>query len=371
MKLLAEDFQQFLDICFAAGATPKINGEPGAGKSKQAEAYARMQAIKYKEDGGYGLFIFDLSKANLADQQGYLMPTTVTDTNVHGVTQEVLAASYTYPYWAYDITSKKPAYKFKRGLIILEEWGQGDPEVKRACAPLINDRRVGLWDFAGFDVVILSNRPEDRSGVTKEYDFLINRWVEADLVATLEGFLVAGAALGMTPLTLAFAARNEKDLFQAKVPDKQGPWLTQRSLNKWDDIIKANAARGVDMEHPLMLTAAAGAMGQGAAGKYMGFAKARAKIPTITSIVSDPEHAPIPEELDVLMFLVFDLAAKTKRDNVKPIFAYVRRLKSDMGVTFFHAVTRRDPTMVSTAEFSQFAIDNLTLLSAVAGRKGR
>jgi hypothetical protein len=369
-KLLAEDLHDFMDIVFAGKATLKVNGEPGAGKSKQAEAYARRQAIKYGEDGGYGLFIFDLSCTNLADLMGYLMPTTITDT-VQGVSQEVLAARYTYPYWAYDYTTKLPAYKFKRGLIILEEWGQGDPEVKRACAPLINDGRLGMWRFEGFDIIVLSNRAEDRSGVTKEYDFTINRWVEVDLIATLNGFLAAGGDLGMTPLTLAYASRRTDRLFQAKVPEKQGPWMTQRSLHRFDDIIKASALKGIGLDHPLMLNVAVGAIGEADAYDYMAFAEARSKIPTISTIVADPEGAPIPTELDVLMFLVFDLASKTKRDNVAPIFKYVSRLKSDMGCTYFHAATRRDDTLVSTKEFSQFAIDNLTLLSAVAGRKAK
>ena len=371
MKVLAEDLHEFMEMVFLGGAAAKVNGEPGAGKSKQCEAYGRRMAYRYREDGGYAVAIFDLSCTNIADFVGYLMPTTINDTDVRGMSQEVLAARYTYPYWAYDIISREPLYKFKRGLIIFEEWGQGDPEVKRACAPLINDKRLGMWRFDGFDVILLSNRPEDRSGVTKEYDFLINRWVEADLVATLNGFLAAGADLGMTPLTLAFAARNEEYLFNAKVPDKQGAWMTQRSLHRWDDIIKANAKAGRDIDHPLMLPIAAGAMGASNAQRYIAFAEARTKIPSIASIVADPDGAPIPDAKDVLMFLAFDLASKTKRDNIKPICQYVRRMPSDMGVTYFYAATRRDETLVSTSEFSQFALDNLTLLSAVAGRKAK
>jgi len=369
MKILAEDMHALMATCFAGDLTLKLTSEPGAGKSKQAEAYARMMNERHKDDGGYGCFIFDLSSGNFNDFMGYLMPKEITDKDWQGQSQEVLAAKYTYPYWAYDIFTGKPAYQFKRGLIILEEWGQGELDVKKPCAPLINDKRLGLWRFDGFDIIVLSNRDIDRSGVTPEFDNIINRWCEAELVATLKGFLVAGAKLGMTPLTLAFAARNEKDLFQGKVPEKQGPWLTQRSLHKFDNVIRANAKRGVDITDPLMQVIAAGTIGPGAAGIYMAFAEARSKIPTVAAIVADPANAPVPSELDVLMFLVFDLASKTTRANITAIAGYIRRLSSGMQVTYFNACTQRDETLVSTQEFSEFAVKNITLLSTVAARR--
>lgn len=369
MNVLAEDLFAFLDLCTDAGAPVKLESEPGAGKSKMIEAWARLNNSVASPEGPYGMFVCDMSKANLADLMGYLMPEKEKHVGADGQPIEIMAGKYTYPHFLYDWFTGRPAFEFKRGVIVLEEWGQGDGEVKRASASIINDRRLGQWRFDKFDIVILSNRPEDRSGVTKEYDFLINRWVEARLVPTLKGFLEVSHKLGMTPLTQAFAARNEKMLFNAAVPEKQGPWLTQRSLHKLDDIMQAADRNKVPIDSPLVLAAAGGAVGDGAAHVYMAFTKARAKIPTISAIVANPDSAPVPDELDVMMFLVFDLAAKTKRENFKQIVTYVKRLPSDMGVTYFHAATARDKSLVSTAEFTEFAIQNLTLLTAVAGRK--
>ena len=375
MKILAEDMHALMAACFNGALALKLTSAPGEGKSKMAEAFAALMNKRYADDGGYGCFVFDLSSGNFNDFMGYLMPKEVTDVDVNGQSQEVLAAKYTYPHWAYDLWSGKPAYQYKRGCIILEEWGQGELEVKKACSPLINDGRVGLWRFPkrngneGFDIIILSNRPEDRAGVTLEFDHLINRWCEAELVATLKGFLVAGAALGMTPLTLAFAARNEERLFRGKVPEKQGPWMTQRSLHKFDNVIRANPH--LDITDPLMDVIGCGTIGKGDHDVYKAFANARSKIPTVSAITSDPANTPVPTELDVLMFLVFDLASKTTRANIGPISTYVKRLSSGMQVTYFEACTRRDETLVSTQEFSEFAVNNITLLSVVAARNQR
>jgi hypothetical protein len=372
MKILAEHLFELLETCFHAGLTVKIDGPPGAGKSKQIEAFARLMNIRYAADGGYGLFVLDCSKANIADLLGYLMPKTETHIDAYGKAVTVEMGKYTYPHWAFDWFTGKPAFAFKHGCIVLEEWGQGEGEVKRGAAPLIYDRRLGEFRFDGFDMVVLSNRAGDRSGVTKEYDFIINRWTEVELQPTLEGFLEASHVLGMLPLTQAFAARNERDLFhEVKVPDKQGPWMTQRSLHKLDDLVQAAQADGMPFDSKVLMAAAAGTVGPDMATRYMAFAEARSKIPSVATIIADPEGTKIPEEMDVLTFLIFDLASKTKRENIKAICQYVRRMKQDMAVTYFHSACSRDETLVSTAEFSKFAMDNLGVLTAVAARKAK
>src|SRR6186713_3631346 len=125
-KILAHDLHLFLDLMFAGRAVAKIESAPGAGKSKQIEAYARKMNKKYADDGGYGLFVLDMSKANLADLLGYLLTREVTDTDANGNPVAVTQGRYSYPYWLYDWFTGTPAYKFKRGLIVLEEWGQGE-----------------------------------------------------------------------------------------------------------------------------------------------------------------------------------------------------------------------------------------------------
>src|SRR4029077_4384809 len=281
-----------------------------SGKSKQIEAYAHRMNEKYKDDGGYGFFLLDLSKANIADFNGFLMPEKETVIDHAGNPVEIMAGKYTMPFFCYDLFTGRPIQSFKRGIIVLEEWAQGEGEVKRACAPLIYDRRIGLWQFPDFDVVMLGNTGKDRSGETREYDFIINRTVEVTLRPTLANFLVVATELGMTPITMAFAKRNETDLFYGDKPKEQGPFLTQRSLHALDDIIKAAIADGRSLDDPLLDVAAAATIGFGMGQVYMAFVKARAEIPTVSEVVRDPAGCRIPEKLDMLTFLVFDLATK-------------------------------------------------------------
>jgi hypothetical protein len=368
IEILDSDLIPFVEMIFKAKKTPHIKGRPGSGKSKQIEAYARRMNKKYADDGGYGFFVLDLSKANIADFNGFLMPEKETVIDHAGNPVEIMAGKYTMPFFCYDLFTGRPIQSFKRGCIVLEEWAQGEGEVKRACAPLIYDRRIGLWQFPDFDVIMLGNTGKDRSGETKEYDFIINRTVEVTLKPTLANFLVVATELGMTPITMAFAKRNEMDLFYGEKPKEQGPHLTQRSLHALDDIIKvAMADRSLD--DPLISIAASATIGFGHGQIYMALIKARNEIPTISEVLANPLGCRIPEKLDMLTFLVFDLASKAKRENMPQLAQYINRLSTDMGASFFNAVTQRDEQLVFTREFSQFSQKNITLMSAAALRK--
>ena len=358
MKIHAEELESFLELMFAANRPVHVSSRPGSGKSKIAEALARKHGWCYCEING--------ASDNIADVRGYMMPQDTKYVDADGAERTILAGKFTYPSWGFDKFSGKPAFMFKQVLIVIEEYGQSELDLKRALASLIQDRRMGEFHFPGAHVLMLSNRAEDRAGTTRDLDHIINRRTDVELVTGLEGTIVIGQQRGWSNITLAFAARNEDLLFGDSVPEKQGSFLTNRSLEAADEIIRVADAQGMDLSHPFIKIGLAGTIGQAATERYMAFAMARSKIPTVREIVADPMGAKVPSELDLTMFLVFDLASKTKRDNIDAITTYVRRLSSNFAVTYFHAATKRDKDLTSTAAFLAFAKDNLAVMSAAA-----
>jgi len=366
MKLHIEEFLSFLELMFGARRAVHASSRPGSGKSSIARKYAKLQ----NKTRRYAYCEVNGATDNIADARGYLMPREARYIDVDGQERVIMEGKYTYPYWAFDKFTGEPAFMFDGMLIVIEEWGQGDLDFKKAMASLVQDRRMGEYHFPHADVLLLSNRAEDRAGVTRDLDHIINRRTDVEIVTGVEGTIVMGQERGWSPITLAFAARNEDILFGDSVPEKQGPFLTNRSLEGLDEIIREAERKDMPLDHPHVLVAAAGTIGEGNAHRYMAFARARHEIPTLSAILRDPEGADVPIKLDLLMFLVFDLAAKTKRENMDGISRYIKRLPSDMHVSYFETVARRDPELVSTANFSAYARDNIDLLTAIAVRKG-
>lgn len=355
------DVLRSLEIAFEAGLPVKLDGAPGIGKTESALAYAERQGPDY------GLFELNCAVSSLPDVIG--MPTMEKErfTVADGETTEIISARYAYPYFMRDKRTDLPAFLFKRGLIVLEEYGQAQADVKRALAPVMWEKRVGQHKFPdGCDVLILSNRPEDRSGVTKDFDFLINRRVELQLRAELDGWIVWAHTHNVSNMSMAYAARNEGKVFSNKAPEKQGPWLTPRSLVSADKWLAKAAKRGLGLDDDLVRINLGGLISDGTAHEYIAFAKLRDKLPSIDAIIADPTGVAVPREADRMMFLAFDLASKTKRENFKPIAIYMDRLPSDFSIAFYRSAVQRDTALRSTKEFGDWAVKNQQLLAAVS-----
>jgi hypothetical protein len=286
-----------------------------------------------------------------------------------GQMREITAGRYAYPYWFRDKISNKPAFLFEEAIVIIEEYGQASPDVKRGLASIIWEYRSGehkLPERCG--IIMMSNRPEDRSGVGKDFDFMINRRSEMEVRAELDPWLVWAHDNHVSNTCMAFGARNTDKVFSNKAPEKQGPWLTPRSLVMADKFVREAtevSVGGYGLDEPFVRQNIGGMIGEGNAHIYVAFAKIRDTIPSMSAILSDPDNCRVPKEADVCMFLVFDLASKATRDNFKLMVRYLKRMPSDFAIAFYRSAVQRDPTLRSTKEFGDWAMENTTLLQAV------
>lgn len=364
MTLSIMEAKKALMLNFSAGLPVLVRGASGVGKTEMGMQYAEEQGPDY------GVFELNAATANLPDIMGVLMPGKETWPDADGSIREITTGRYAYPYFMRDKRSGLPAFCFKRGLVIIEEYGQATGDVKRALASLIWEKRVGEWRFpADCDVLLLSNRVEDRSGVSKDFDFIINRRVELDVKADLDGWLVWAHDHGISNTSLAYAHRNEVKVFHNKAPEKQGAWLTPRSLVSVDRQVAAALKLGYKLDDMFLWENIAGAVGQGIATEYVAFAKIRDTLPTISSIIADPTGAKLPPQMDQQIFLVFDLASKATKDNIVPIIQYINRMPSDFAIAFYRSAMQRDSALRSTKAFGDWACQNVSLLSAISSAR--
>jgi hypothetical protein len=367
-KISIMDANKAMLLNFAAKRPLKFFGGPGVGKTMMAEAYARRMAEKYKDDGGYGLFELNCALANVPDVTGYLVTKPETHKDWTGEPINIINSHYAYPYYFRCKLTGRPAFTFKRGMLLLEEWGQAGVDVKRSLATLVRHGRAGEYFLPeDLNVLILSNRAEDRSGVTREFDFLINSWTELELVPSLAAWLVWADENNVTMITQAYASHNEDIVFSSKLPKDQQPWMTPRSLVSMDEQIKVVDKMNLEMGDKFVRQMIAGTVGDGAAQGYIAFAAIRDHLPKLADIVKNPLDAYMPTELDQRMFISFFLASKADRANFPSLVAYMRRMQKNFGVAFIRSAGKRDKTLVSTREFTEWAIENQQLMAAIHG----
>lgn len=359
MAMNAKELVRSMDLNFAVGKTMMVKGASGIGKSEISQQYA---AAKRAKIGRYGYFMLNAATANLANVIGFMIP---VKKEWRGV--PYMQGDFTYPESFRDVDTGEPAMAFDRGMFVIEEWGQAQPDVKRALATTVHSHHIGEHKLApGIDILILSNRPEDRSGVTREFDFLINRWNEQTLVAELETLVEHYLEIGISEVSIAFLVDNTETVLHSKAPEKQGPWCTPRSLAALDRFIVNALASGIAVDDPIITQNAEGYIGTGATAQYMAYLRLRHTLPQFKDIVAKPETTPVPTAPDALMLTVYTLAAHVKRETLPAIIKYVKRMPQAFAVTFAKAMLKKNPAFISTKEMGDWSRENVVLLAAIA-----
>ena len=346
-----------------AGLAIELESIPGIGKSEFVEQLvAKLSARDGFEWGFSKLF---LATQQVPDLMGYLFK----GDKDFGDGSAITVSEPTLPLW--QITEQGlPTWKYKRGILFLDEYGQGEADTKRVSAELLLNKRLGPWTLGGehrkgWGVIAASNRAKDRSGITKSFDFVINRRKVYQVTPSVQAWMEWAMAHNVTHLTMAFADQNPTLVFGDEVPEKQGAWCSPRSLVKMDDVMKVKHARlGYFPDDAKTIESAMGLIGPTAA-QYFSFVRLEKEMPKFETIVRDPEGAKVPLKPDAQMLVVFNLAHRVEVKNLKPVIQYIERMPKEFAVTFAKAACKRNHQLVIDPAMRAWSANNASLMAAL------
>lgn len=363
---------RFLDLRDAvidnleARISTHLKSAPGRGKSDFVE-----DLVKYlsKRDGfEWGFTTCFLATYTPSDLLGYMVPTKITNPDGTGA----LASVFTTPPWMMTKPTKEYPHgrhinTYERGIVFLDEFGQADGDTKKSAAQLMLKGEVGPHRLhSGIGIIAASNGKGDRSGVTKDFDFLINRQDQIEITDDLASWQDWAVAHDIMPLTIAFATQNPQIVFADGVPAEQGPWTTPRSLCMADKLLRIKKERlGEIPDDPSTVEQIHGIMGAGAA-QYFGFIKLEREMPKYEDIVKDPSKVRVPEKPDAQMLVCYSLAHQIKIKDADQIVEYIERLPKEFSVTFATTACKRQPTLVQSPAFCKWAERHSSLMAAIA-----
>jgi hypothetical protein len=358
------DLEQEVIDDIDAGVAVELESVPGIGKSDFVKGLIRKLSAR---DG----FEWGFSTLFLATQQ----PTDLIGLQYKGMREweegkQVAVSDPAVPIW--QITREgKPTWMYKRGILFLDEYGQGEPDTKRSSAELLLHKELGPWKLGGankdgWGVIAASNRAKDRSGVTKSYDFVINRRKLYQVTPSADAWEAWAVTNGVTALTIAFALENPTLVFADEVPEKQGPWCTARTLVMLDNIMKVKMARlGHFPDDPVTIEGAMGLIGPTAA-QYFGYVRLDKEVPKFDAIVKDPMGVKVPPNPSVQMMAVYNLAHRVSAETLKPVIKYIERMPKEFAMTFAKSACKRDHKLVLDPAMRAWSASNATLMAALA-----
>ena len=366
MRLL--DLRQAVIDNIDARISTHIKSGPGIGKSDFVEQLIKW-LNKRDGEGTWGLATCFLATFTPTDLLGYMVPTKVT--NPDGTVS--LASVFTTPSWMMTKpTAEYPHGRhintYKRGIVFLDEWSQADGDTKKAAAQLKLKGQVGPHQLHdGIAVISAGNRKDDRSGVTKEFDFVINREEELEIHPDFPSWENWAIENNIMPLTIAYAQQHPQIVFDGKVPTEQGPWTTPRSLCAADKLLQVKMKRngGEIPESPEVAEQLFGLMGAGAA-QLLSYIKIQREMPKYSEIVKDPRGVKVPTKPDAQMLVCYQLAHEIKLKDASQIVEYMERMPKEFAVTFATTACKRQVALVDEPAFVKWAQQNSSLMAAIA-----
>lgn len=367
MDFLSLEQQVIDDI--DSGIAVELQSSPGVGKSDFVE---QLVAKLSKRDGfEWGFATCFLATQTPPDLMGYMFK----GSRDFGDGAMTTVSELTMPLWMITRTGK-PTTHYKRGILFLDEYGQGEADTKRSSAQLLLKKELGPWKLGGenqdgWGIIAASNRSQDRSGVTKSFDFVTNRRKVYDVTPSVDAWVAWATANGVSPLSIAFAVQNPQIVFSGEVPEKQGPWCTPRSLVMLDRNMQVKQKRlGYFPDDAHTVESAMGLIGAGAA-QYFAFVRLENEMPKFEEIVANPLKVKVPKKPDAQMLVVYNLAHRVDAKTLKPVIEYIEKggggegMPKEFAVTFAKATCNRAPELVIDPAMRQWATQNASLMAAL------
>ena len=250
-----------------------------------------------------------------------------------------------------DDPGGKPAYMYDRFFLLIDEYGQGDPDTKKGLAEIALNGGTSPWYLPEGSIRVMCSNHGTRYGVTKDFDFAITRRVLLNITGDTDIWLTdfadkpyrfQGKVWQTQPVIKAWAKTYPEILFE-KEPTEQGPWCNPRALCAADRYLQTKwALTGNTEVDPGTMEGLAGTIGMPATMSLCGHLQFMLELPSYESVVADPANTAVPTRADLMMLMAYQLAGYTKVEDLAPCIQYVQRMPKDFGVTYISSLLRRD-----------------------------
>lgn len=348
-----------------AGNSVLLVSSSGRGKSEWCEQL--FGHLKTSTPFNWGYQSLFLATQTPPDLVGYQFKADGTYDN-----RPFIKSEASLPLWAVS-TEGKPYWAYDRYFLVMDEFGQGEADVKKASAELWLKKALGPWALMPGSVVIGCTNVGPRYGVSKNFDFVINRQAAINVTDDVDSWLdwaskpysFNGREWNVMPVTKAFGQTNPATLFEPE-PAEQGPWCTPRSLCAADRYLQCvSHGANVNPSDPRICEAVAGMIGAPAGAAYMGHLQFLLELPPYLDVVADPTGTPVPTKPDRMMLMAYQLAAMVKKEHLHAVVAYMQRqpFTKDLAITFMKSLIMRDKTFVIEQPILKWVGKNATLLS--------
>ncbi len=363
MEMRISQIERLAPALLASEVSVELKGPSGIGKTEVVEQVTERMAANTNKPWGFASI--NCSTALPITVPGFPL---FSKENARG-TRSTL---HTEPVWM-TCKNGKSVFDYEHGVLMLDEITSAEGDIKKQLADLQLTKSSGNHKLPpGWVVWATGNRVSDRSGETKDFDFLINRRLEIHVRADIEDTVDHYASKGVHPVIMAFCMQNPQIIIHDKAPEIQGPWATPRSMFLTNRVLAQfhDPAKPDQIQYsPEIMALAAGLIGDGAANQLATFIKMANSNIQFKDIVADPKHCPLPERPDIMMLTSYMAASRTDVSNIAKVIQYMERLPEEFAVLYVRSALKKQQKIINTQAMGDWCANNASLLAVVTALK--
>lgn len=242
-----------------------------------------------------------------------------------------------------------PKASDKPGILFLDEINAAPPLVQAALYQLILDRRVGEYVLPdGWKIIAAGNRREDKAVTFRLSSALANRFIHLTLDVDADDWHDWAIGHGIDPRVTAFLRARPENL--SRTPDGVNPaFATPRSWEMASDVL------GQFQSPEAASDILPGILGEGVSTEFLTFVKNSVILRELQSLLTRPDKAPVPKELDRLWVLVSYLTSRAADESVQKAAAVlINRLPADFAVVVAKDIIKCAPLFARNPAFLDF-----------------
>lgn len=309
--------------------TLNITGSPGGGKTTIVRQAAVDMELPYIERH---------------------MPTAlVEDFGVPDVLQQSQSFGYKMPDW-FPVKGVAP----DDGILCFDDAGQCGDDLQKVLANIVQAKNLHGVAMADWQVILTSNRQEDRAGANRILGHLANRMTEVPYETHLDDWTTFAIDNDVQPEVISFIRFRPGLLHDYNPNNTRNP--TPRS---WVEGV-SQVMPYVDSETEYEMYS--GAVGEGAAAEFTGFLRIWRKLPNPDAVLMNPTTADVPSDPATLYALSGSLSSRATVANFDRLTAYVERMPKEFSVLAVSMAVRRDTQLSNTKAFTQWAVKHQDVL---------
>ena len=315
-----------------------IWGPPGVGKS---DIVANLAA-----EDKLGLIDFRMALRDPTDIKGFPMPD---------------AASKTMKFYRDGELPTKG-----KGILFLDEINSAAPATQAAAMQLTLTGKIGDYTLpVGWNIIAAGNRESDRSVVSRMPSALSLRFAHLDLEVSLDDWCSWALDNQVSTELISFIRFRPNllhafDPAQRSSPNPRSWSFIDQTITMIDRGTQCGSG-GMTMDRDTQYEVRKGIIGEGAASEFTAFLQVYRDLPTIDSIMLNPDTVPVPTSPAVLYALSSALGAKSKKDTFDRMMQYVERMPVEFQVVTVRDAIRQTAGIASTKAFVKWGIANASI----------